>query len=333
LKPEYRPLCQQPYLHNPVRANAQNVTRENAAAIAARIMEERLQVVVDLASYPTDMEAALVMASLAQGVLRYQQARENADRIPCTLVVDEAHYWLPENEGQSTIRHNKHPHTGQPLLAFVQQVFFHVAKVGRSFGMGLIVSTQRPADVDKRLISQTEWRFLLKAMDPADLKVYRRYGLADHLAQALNPKKGEAYVIGPDGSRGVYHIRRRYSPDIAQSPGLANIRAGSSATGSPRSRSPIGGDFEQLNAGGNVHQVNMVNGVNAPEPMEEAEGYTPDEEMHVVLAYAELRAAGSQPTRRAILAYLEEHHNWNRKHYTRIIKPVCDKRRLAVSES
>ena len=42
---------------------------------------------------------------------------------------------------------------------------------------------------------------------------------------ALNPKAGEAYVIGPEGSRGVYHIRRRYSPDVAKSPGLANIRA------------------------------------------------------------------------------------------------------------
>lgn len=223
-KPEYWPLCQQPYLSNPVRANAQNLTSQNAFAVGQHIMQQRLQVVVDLTSYSSDTEAALVMIGLIQGIERFQKALSNNERIPCTFVLDEAHYWLPENEALSTIRAAKHPKTGEPLLSVMQHTFFNLAKIGRYLGMGLVVATQRPADVDKQLISQAEWRFLLKAMEPADLKVYRTYGLSGEQAQELNPKQGEAYVIGPDESRGVYHIRRRFSPDVAKSPGLANIR-------------------------------------------------------------------------------------------------------------
>jgi Helicase HerA, central domain len=356
-KPEYGPLCQRPYLTNPQVANAQDVTPQNAAARGQEIMEKRLQVVVDLSSYRDDVDAALVMANLAQGVLRYQKARENGVRIPCTFVLDEAHYWLPENEAHSTIRRVKHPQTGQTLLAFLQQVFFHVAKLGRSFGMGLIVATQRPADVDKRLISSADWRFLLKAMEPADLDVYRRYGLADSLAQALNPKAGEAYVIGPDESRGVYHIRRRYSPDVAKSPGLANIRNAAPVSDSPIHDSPERGAFERTPAPVNRESVNgesivnrpekrvnggewdgeysprPVNAVNAVNGSEEQTGYSHAEEMQVVLAYAELVKSalpGDPPiTRTAIMKHLE----WNTKHYQRIVKPVCDKHGIALRES
>jgi len=222
-KPEYEPLCQRPYLSNPERLNAQTLSPQHAAATAQRIMEERLQVVIDLSSYANDAQAALVMTELIAGVLRYQKASTNGERIPCTFVLDEAHYWLPENEGHSTIR-GVRLRSGQPLLAYVQQAFFTLAKLGRSFGMGLIVATQRPADVDKRLISSADWRFLLKALEPADLKVYRSYGLTDEAAMTLNPKAGEAYVIGPDGLHGVCHLRRRFSPDVAKAPGLANIR-------------------------------------------------------------------------------------------------------------
>jgi hypothetical protein len=351
-KPEYGPLCQQPYLTRPVRASAQNVTPQNAVAVAHQIMAERLQVVVDLASYKSDVEAALVMVSLIEGVERWQRGLPNESRIPCTFVLDEAHYWLPENEAHSTLRGHRDA-APSVSLAYVQQVFFNLAKVGRSLGEGLVIATQRPADVDKRLISQAEWRFLLKALEPADLKVYRSYGLADEIAQSLNPKRGDAYVIGPDGVRGIYHLRQRRSPDVARSPGLANIRA--AAATSPRSPvhgSPGPGSFERGNASTFVPQGNAGTGVNGlPEPVnsytlyrepspasantvngpeEEAEpaGYTMEEEIMVVKAYAELVRTGAPVTRRGIRDYLE----WNNRQFSRVIKPVCDKHGIAMRE-
>ncbi len=347
-KPEYEPLCQRPYLSNPERLNAQTLSPQHAAATAQRIMEERLQVVIDLSSYANDAQAALVMTELIAGVLRYQKARTNGERIPCTFVLDEAHYWLP-NEGHSTIR-GVRLRSGQPLLAYVQQVFFTLAKLGRSFGMGLIVATQRPADVDKRLISSADWRFLLKALEPADLKVYRSYGLTDEAAMALNPKAGEAYVIGPDGLHGVCHLRRRFSPDVAKAPGLANIRKALPVTPSPLPSSQEGGLFERGNA---WEDGKMGRGGNEPGMASQAvptfreypplagkeressqasgkidAGYTHEEEVQVLRTALDLTRENGKVTRGAI----QERLRWSNRKFTEVIKPVCDKHGIALRE-
>jgi hypothetical protein len=354
-KGEYGPLCATPYLLRPVRANAQNLTPANARAFAQQMMQERLQVVVDLSSY-RDADAALVMAGVITGVANYQKPLNKQDRVTCTVVLEEAHYWLPQDQSQSTIRgiKNRGDENGQTLLAYLQQTFFHLSKIGRSLGMGLVVATQRPADVDNRLISQAEWYFLLKVMLPADLARYKGFGAPDGVAAKLNPKKGEAYVIGPDGTEGVYHIRRRYSPDESQTPGLANIKNAAPVSDSPIHYSPERRAFERTPTpvhGESVHGESTVNrpekGVNggewggdySPRPVnavngnEEQTGYSHAEEMQVVLAYAELVKSalpGDPPiTRTAIMKHLE----WNTKHYQRIVKPVCDKHGIALRES
>jgi hypothetical protein len=356
-KGEYGPLCATPYLLRPVHANAQNLTPANARAFAQRIMTERLQVVVDLSSY-RDADAALVMAGLVTGVANYQKPLDKAGRITCTFVLEEAHYWLPQDQSQSTIRgiKNRGDENGQTLLAYLQQTFFQLAKIGRYLGMGLIVATQRPADVDNRLISSAEWYFLLKALLPADLARYKGFGAPDGVAQKLNPKQGEAYVVGPDGITGLYHIRRRYSPDESPTPGLANIR-NAVATGidSRVARSPEARAFERGNAYGNGNNGNGGNRREQPvEPFphygngrerspilgnsgndsgnaDEEDDYSQAEELRVLLAYAELlkESSGKPVTRRALLAKLE----WGSRKFTRIVKPVCDKHGIAMQES
>ena len=352
-KGEYGPLCATPYLLRPVRANARNLTPANARAFAQQIMQERLQVVVDLSSY-RDADAALVMAGLIAGVAAYQKPLDKADRVTCTIVLEEAHYWLPQDQSQSTIRgiKNRGDENGQTLLAYLQQTFFNLSKIGRYLGMGLIVATQRPADVDNRLISSSEWYFLLKAMLPADLARYKGFGAPDGVAQKLNPKKGEAYVIGPDGTPGVYHLRRRFSPDESQTPGLANIRnAAPVGRSSHHSHSPGAGVGERGNVFENSENVKtrieengpekpFPQGVNGrryshlvgeysqrPENDENGPDYTPAEESRVLLGYADLRGEyGGKPVpRTAIRDRLE----WDNRKYQRIIKPVCDKHGIA----
>lgn len=347
-KGEYGPLCATPYLLRPVHANAENLTPANARAFAQRIMTERLQVVVDLSSY-RDVDAALVMAGLVTGVTAYQKPLDKASRITCTFVLEEAHYWLPQDQSQSTIRgiKNRGDENGQTLLAYLQQVFFNLSKIGRYLGMGLIVATQRPADVDNRLISSSEWYFLLKAMLPADLARYKGFGgrAAEAAAPRLNPNKGEAYVVGPDGIDGLYHIRRRYSPDESPTPGLANIKnAAPVGRYSQHSHSPEAGAFERENVFENAENVNTrirENGPGKPFPQgengreysqrlendENAPDYTPAEESRVLLAYADLRGeyAGKPVPRTAIRDRLV----WDNRKYQRIIKPVCDKHGIA----
>ena len=357
LKPEYRKLCSRRYLVNATRADATSVTPQNARAIAQEIMEKRRQVVLDLSSYEDPADAARVMIELVLGVQAYQKAclSENIAPIPCMFVLEEAHEWLPENEGYSAIRGVKEAN-GQSLLSRLQRVFFNLATYGRSFGMGLITATQRPANVDKRLISQAEWRFLLKAMDPSDLKTYRTYGATDEQIISLDPNQGEAYVVGPDGSRGVYRIYRRESPDEAPSPGVENLRRAAVPDSVPRVPAfPNQGDIERGNAfagTGNVpagtprkqpaeplppvpgaweRSPVAGNGGNAPAAMREAEvGYTLYEERAVLRAYHDLLEAnaGVEPSRRAV----QQHMQQGGRYYQRVIRPVLDKHNLSMQK-
>jgi Helicase HerA, central domain len=219
-KPEYDHLCAYPYLIKPYRAGAFNVTSETAFAFGQKMMNERLQVVLDLTTYKNDDLAALVMIDIIKGVWSWEEALKNKDRIPCTFFLEEADYWLPQSEQHAHVDRSREK-GGKSLFNLLQMAFFNLIHRGRSFGMGCIVSTQRPANVDNRAIAVAEWKILLKANMPNDLKVYQGFGLDPDAAQVLG--KGEAYVIGPD-VKGTYQIRLRKSPDEAQTPGLGNLQ-------------------------------------------------------------------------------------------------------------
>jgi hypothetical protein len=194
---------------------------------------------------------------------------------------------------------------------------------------------------------------LLKAMLPADLARYKGFGAPDGVAAKLNPKKGEAYVIGPDGTDGVYHLRRRYSPDESQTPGLANIR---NAPGVPartregdspipdspaEGRTPLDSRWGTMKSGNGESSGNGFSGDSryreSSRPLGEAredspamgiaeeEGYTPAEEIQVLRAYAAILEEGGPVTRTAIKERLE----WSSRQFSRIIKPVCDKHGIA----
>src|SRR5579859_2808636 len=144
-KPEYGPLCEQPFLSNPFRANAGNVTPKNAFDIGIQIMNERLQMVLDLPSYKNDNAAAKVMVQILAAIYAWEEALPNDERLPVTIVLDEAHDWLPQNPKMSTVSKTEGKNGEASLFVQLQQAFFSLLKGGRSFGMGSIISTQRPA--------------------------------------------------------------------------------------------------------------------------------------------------------------------------------------------
>ncbi|MGQ0536395.1 MAG: ATP-binding protein, partial [Methanobacteriota archaeon] len=74
---------------------------------------------------------------------------------PCMLVVEEAHHFCPERTFGA---------------ALAGDILRTVASEGRKFGLGLCVVTQRPAKVDKNVLSQCNTQFVLKVTNPNDLK-------------------------------------------------------------------------------------------------------------------------------------------------------------------
>jgi hypothetical protein len=86
---------------------------------------------------------------------RLFEARKLGKVPPFMLVVEECHNFAPE-KGLSTTA------TGQAMRT--------IASEGRKFGMGLMVVSQRPAKVDKNVLSQCNTQIILKVTNPNDLK-------------------------------------------------------------------------------------------------------------------------------------------------------------------
>jgi len=83
------------------------------------------------------------------------QARKTNKIPPFFLVVEEAHNYCPErNFGETK----------------ASKVIRNIASEGRKFGLGLCIISQRPARVDKSVLSQCTTQIILKVTNPNDLK-------------------------------------------------------------------------------------------------------------------------------------------------------------------
>jgi hypothetical protein len=79
-----------------------------------------------------------------------------AGKVPAfLLIVEEAHNYCPERGFGTAVSSN---------------ILRTVASEGRKFGMGLCIVSQRPAKVDKNIISQCNTNIILKVTNPNDLK-------------------------------------------------------------------------------------------------------------------------------------------------------------------
>lgn len=83
------------------------------------------------------------------------EARKKDTIPPFFLVIEEAHNYCPEK----TFGNNKS-----------SKIIRTIASEGRKFGLGLCVISQRPARVDKSVLSQCTSQIILKVTNPNDLK-------------------------------------------------------------------------------------------------------------------------------------------------------------------
>lgn len=223
---EYDGLCQSRYLPHGEGLGAETITPKNAREFGQSIVAEKLQVILNLQSYESDDEAALVMCELIAGINEWEEAQPAGERVSCMVVLDEAAVWLPQAVNESIL--------SKPVLTKLQQTFFStVVRRGRKRGIGFLLATQRVAEIDKRALSAT-WVVLHRQTLPNDLKVYQQYGIEPEAARNLRP--GQAYVLGPSDFHEIVQFRKRRSQDKAFTPGLASVRGHASQRSATPSR-------------------------------------------------------------------------------------------------
>lgn len=142
--------------------------------------------VIDFSEVPSDI-LPLMVSMVAKLAFSVQQWRENADRHPVAILCDEAHLYIPERSG------------GEGSSDISVGIFERIAKEGRKYGVGLVVISQRPSEVNRTVLSQCNNLVAMRLTNGEDQSVVRRL-LPDSLGGFgdLLPilDTGEALVVG-----------------------------------------------------------------------------------------------------------------------------------------
>lgn len=142
--------------------------------------------VVNFSEVPSDI-LPLIVSLVAKLAFSIQQWTANANRHPIALFCDEAHLYIPERTGSDNSGHVS------------VQIFERIAKEGRKYGLGLVVISQRPSEVNRTVLSQCNNLIAMRLTNGDDQNVVRRL-LPDSLGGFgdLLPilDTGEALVVG-----------------------------------------------------------------------------------------------------------------------------------------
>lgn len=142
--------------------------------------------IIDFSEVPSDV-LPLVVGLVARIIFSVQQWTRKELRHPIALLCDEAHLYIPER------------HEAGGLAEVGLRSFERIAKEGRKYGVGLIVISQRPAEVNRTVLSQCNNYIAMRLTNADDQAVIKRLlpdtlgGFAD-LLPILDI--GEALVVG-----------------------------------------------------------------------------------------------------------------------------------------
>lgn len=141
--------------------------------------------IIDFSEVPSDV-LPLMVSLVGRLVFSIQQWIAKENRHPIALFCDEAHLYLPEK-------------TGSSIEAAGLENFERIAKEGRKYGIGLVVISQRPAEVNRTILSQSNNFIAMRLTNAEDQAVIKRL-LPDSLGgvSELLPilDIGEALVVG-----------------------------------------------------------------------------------------------------------------------------------------
>lgn len=141
--------------------------------------------IIDFSEVPSDI-LPLIVSLLARVVFSVQQWIEKDKLNPIAIFCDEAHLYIPANAQQ-----------GVEVSSL--QSFERIAKEGRKYGVGLVVITQRPSEVNRTVLSQSSNYIAMRLTNADDQNVIKKL-LPDSIGNfaELLPilDIGEAIVVG-----------------------------------------------------------------------------------------------------------------------------------------
>lgn len=142
--------------------------------------------IIDISGLPNEVAGPLA-AMLARLLFQYKiyQTAEERLRDPILLVCEEAHRYVPDR--------------GEAEYAAAQTAIRRIAREGRKYGIGLMLVSQRPADIESTVISQCGTWLVLRLTNAADQQHVSRFlpdGLSGMTKLLPNLAQQEAIFVG-----------------------------------------------------------------------------------------------------------------------------------------
>jgi hypothetical protein len=174
---------------------------EQAAAIAEYSIMHNVSVILDLLEMSDEQKHEFLFAYFERLWALCLKARK-----PYQIILEEAHEFIP-----------------QGTRTDLKQILTRIALRGRKRGLGIILSSQRSAKVEKDVLTQAQILFLHRVYYTTDVKVYQdvlpmKPAAVEELIQSL--KVGEAAVVyqyqvktAMIRMRDTYHVGT--TPDLA----------------------------------------------------------------------------------------------------------------------
>lgn len=142
--------------------------------------------ILDISGLPNEVAGPLT-AALARLLFRYKvyQSQEERKKDPVLLVCEEAHRYVPDR--------------GEAEYAAAQSAIRRIAREGRKYGLGLMLVSQRPADIESTVIAQCGTWLVLRLTNQADQQHVSRFlpdGLSGMTKSLPNLGQQEAIFVG-----------------------------------------------------------------------------------------------------------------------------------------
>tara|TARA_R110002072_G_scaffold25033_2_gene84219 strand:+ start:1563 stop:3389 length:1827 start_codon:yes stop_codon:yes gene_type:complete len=175
--------------------------------------------ILDISGLPNEVAGPLT-AALARLLFSYKlhQTRDERERDPILLVCEEAHRYVPNR--------------GEAQYTAAQESIRRIAREGRKYGIGLMLVSQRPADIESTVLSQCNSWLVLRLTNGADQEHVARF-LPDTLSGLIKllpslPRR-EALFVGEAAAmparirlKNVPDGKRPQSADISFAEGWSN---------------------------------------------------------------------------------------------------------------
>ena len=141
--------------------------------------------IIDFSEVPSDI-LPLIVSLIARVIFSVQQWTTADRRHPIAIFCDEAHLYIPANTEKSI--------DDASLVTFER-----ISKEGRKYGIGLVVISQRPSEVNRTVLSQSNNFIAMRLTNVDDQSVVKRLlpdSLGDYAEMLPILDIGEALVVG-----------------------------------------------------------------------------------------------------------------------------------------